>query len=337
MDFSAALRALRYAAGSPLAFVAYLFVVASWVVIAVFVNRDQNLLKNLKSLPERDRLAALKVQLGYVPVEGGLSAEQYLRSRLHKYYLVAFIVFCMALLALSAIAFSYRSPVSPTTTNPTPNQTSNQTTTGPNSPNIIGNQNSVYYGVDRPYEGWLVAGNKPTPENRCGFPPGAAAYLGTNVAYLGPKVAHGTQLTVIAVDGIDRFVIETDNRGRLRIALLDVFDADGRLVARIEQNRFTVSSQHTFSLTKPDKSTLRLTDEFGTVLAIEFLNPTSIKLVGDLRYPGYPALGIGDSEVVFANHRSWGDCFSGLGPATVIELYDGNQIGWAVLKRIFEK
>src|ERR1700752_2544238 len=89
---SNALKALPSVASSPLAIIGYIAAIAAWVFIGWRVVRNKNLLENLKDLPPKDRLQALKEEMGRVPLKEGLTPEQYLRSRTHLYILIGFII-----------------------------------------------------------------------------------------------------------------------------------------------------------------------------------------------------------------------------------------------------
>ncbi|MEH2530793.1 hypothetical protein V1277_002831 [Bradyrhizobium sp. AZCC 1588] len=97
MDVIAAfLRAIPSAAASPLAFIAYLATVVAWGVIAYRVNRFRELMRHIKTLPEKDRLPAIKAEMGVVDVPEGLTGEQYLRKRIHTFVFVGWLVLCAA-------------------------------------------------------------------------------------------------------------------------------------------------------------------------------------------------------------------------------------------------
>jgi hypothetical protein len=93
------LRGIGTAATNPLAFVAYIVAIGAWVFLRQRVDRNNNLLKRLTVLPkEEDRLAALKAEMGTVPLNEGLSPEQWIRSRTHLYYFLGFVVLCVVLI-----------------------------------------------------------------------------------------------------------------------------------------------------------------------------------------------------------------------------------------------
>ena len=104
MDFKSLVSALPSAATSPFAFVAYVLVIASWVVIALRLKRNRQLLDHIEKLPQADRLKALQLEMGAVQVRSGLTADQWLRSRVHLYYFLGFCVGCVAAVVVFAIA-----------------------------------------------------------------------------------------------------------------------------------------------------------------------------------------------------------------------------------------
>lgn len=101
-----ALSALPIAASSPLAMAGYVITVVAWLVIVIRVKRNKQVLNNLDKFPKHDRLELLRAEMGAVRLKSGLSPEQYLRSRIHLYYLIGFAMICLLLVLLFAIAAS---------------------------------------------------------------------------------------------------------------------------------------------------------------------------------------------------------------------------------------
>lgn len=101
-----ALQALPNVASSPSAFVAYLLVVAAWLIIALRVKRNKELLEHLKDLPTKDRLQALRDEMGTTPLKEGFTPEQYLRSRIHLYYFIGFGMICVLILIIFVVSAS---------------------------------------------------------------------------------------------------------------------------------------------------------------------------------------------------------------------------------------
>jgi TIR domain len=95
-SLSAALSAIPAAATSHLALIAYGLAVIAYIVTIWRVTRNRNLLQNLQRLPAKDRLSALEIEMGGVRLAAGISPEQWLRSKIHRYYFLSFIATCVA-------------------------------------------------------------------------------------------------------------------------------------------------------------------------------------------------------------------------------------------------
>jgi hypothetical protein len=104
---------LPKAASHPLALVAYLAVVVAWLVLGLRVNRAKAVLDDIEKFPPQDRLKALEREMGAVTVPRDLTAEQWLRSRIHTYYFYGFIVLCAVVIVLTAIAGSHMPRIDP--------------------------------------------------------------------------------------------------------------------------------------------------------------------------------------------------------------------------------
>jgi hypothetical protein len=107
-EILATLKAIPAAAASPLALVAYLATVGAWTLIAWRVRRHSALLAHLHHLPEKDRITAIQMELGYVDVPKGLTAEQYLRSRIHSFVFAGYIALCVTGIVIAGMAFYKR-------------------------------------------------------------------------------------------------------------------------------------------------------------------------------------------------------------------------------------
>src|SRR5882762_9838594 len=103
-DIGPILKGLGVAAINPLAFVAYIIAVVAWAYIRHRVDRNKNLLQRLSALAPQDRLEALKTEMGIVPLKEGLGPDQWIRSRIHLYYFLGFVVFCAVLVIVFAIS-----------------------------------------------------------------------------------------------------------------------------------------------------------------------------------------------------------------------------------------
>jgi hypothetical protein len=109
-----ALKAIPTAATSSYALIAYVCAIVAYVVVAWRVSRNKTLLEHLKSLPPADRFPALQVEMGGVHLASGISPEQWLRSRITRYYFLAYVIAALLIaLVLSLALFYYRSDDAP--------------------------------------------------------------------------------------------------------------------------------------------------------------------------------------------------------------------------------
>jgi hypothetical protein len=99
-----ALSAIPSAASSGYGFGAYALLIAAYVITAWRVARNKNLLENIQKLPSKDRLSALEIETGGVRLAAGISPEQWVRSKIHRYYLFAFLASCAVVVAIVALA-----------------------------------------------------------------------------------------------------------------------------------------------------------------------------------------------------------------------------------------
>lgn len=104
---TAALSAIPAAATSGTAFAAYALALGAYALSVWRVSRNKNLLDKLHKLPPKDRLKALELEIGGVRLRSGISPEQWVRSRVHKYYLVAFLATCVVMIAVATLATAY--------------------------------------------------------------------------------------------------------------------------------------------------------------------------------------------------------------------------------------
>lgn len=95
--------AIKAAGSNPLALAAFALLVAAMTVVALKVRRNKNLLQNLEKLPEKDRLAALKLEMGALRIKGEISPEQWLRHNSRQYQLGALVVLCVTLVVLAGV------------------------------------------------------------------------------------------------------------------------------------------------------------------------------------------------------------------------------------------
>ncbi len=111
--FKSALAALPSAAQNPLAFMAYVMVIVSATIIALKAKRNQQLLANLEKLPAEDRLKALELEMESVRVPPNLTPEQWLQSRIQRYYFIGFAIVCLTVLLIVTLAVATREKKNP--------------------------------------------------------------------------------------------------------------------------------------------------------------------------------------------------------------------------------
>lgn len=105
---ASALSAIPAAATNRFSLIAYTIAAAAYVFTVWRVQRNKNLLENLQKLSPKDRIGALEIEMGGVRLAAGISPEQWVRSRINKYYLVAFLSTCMVVIVVFALAVSVR-------------------------------------------------------------------------------------------------------------------------------------------------------------------------------------------------------------------------------------
>jgi hypothetical protein len=101
---TAALSAIPSAATSWYALLAYALAIAASVFSVWRVARNKTLLENIQKLPSKDRLIALRIEMGGVHLAKGISPEQWIRSRIHTYYLFAFLATCAVVATVGTVA-----------------------------------------------------------------------------------------------------------------------------------------------------------------------------------------------------------------------------------------
>lgn len=140
--------------------------------------------------------------------------------------------------------------------------------------------------------GVLEPGNEPTPPNHCSInvPRGAIRLmidygpkylLGVDVVQVFPKVivAHQSGEPILSMD-------RNETTGNVAL-LYDLKSADGKIIARLDENGFVVNRNNVLAI-KEDKHSLVVTDVYGKeVLYVRYLNPTAILVKGSvLSAPG---------------------------------------------------
>lgn len=133
--------------------------------------------------------------------------------------------------------------------------------------------------------GLLLPASEPTPDNVCShgpFPiPGDALLI-----LLGNSASFNSQFphTIIRIKGED--VLTLSKKGGEIGVNVKIFGKDGRIIAEIKDNEFSINPNNYFRKGRPDKSTLVIYDqEDKRVLDVRFVNPSTVRFLGVLNYP----------------------------------------------------
>jgi hypothetical protein len=100
---SSLLAALPIAAKSNAALTAFAIAAVAYTATMWRVSRN-----NIQKLSLEDRLAALEIEMGGVRLSSGVSPEQWIRSRIHRYYFFAFTVTVVLITVFTSLLFIYR-------------------------------------------------------------------------------------------------------------------------------------------------------------------------------------------------------------------------------------
>jgi hypothetical protein len=131
---------------------------------------------------------------------------------------------------------------------------------------------------------WLYPASDPDPACSTKFPlpdNAIALYLGNSRLVAGKKVSMWG-----ALNPQDRriptpiLIVEQGSRGRIALDL-DIRGSDGKIIARIVRNYFVINPNNILTKSRPDRSTLTVTDQEGSqVLNVRYLNQHGIHLLG---------------------------------------------------------
>jgi len=160
-------------------------------------------------------------------------------------------------------------------------------------------------------QGELTPDNKPTPQNPAqGDIPavGAALFFGNSVSYV-------TEFPHIVIQ-LEKEPLLIINRQNDKITVSGkFFSKDGRIVAELLDNKFTINPNNYFRLERPDYHRLIVFDqENKQTLNLEFMNPLVIKIIGEyyLPNPKLPPVIISE-ELQQIGGNGFSGCFFGLG------------------------
>lgn len=130
--------------------------------------------------------------------------------------------------------------------------------------------------------GTLEPAGESNPDSMCPIMPNSFAI------FMGPKAFSLTKFpnTFITMGKDAIIILDRDKENkRLKIVLLRIYDDRGLIIAKIENNEFTVLNGA--QKKSPDKSTLIVYDHLDhEVLKFHYINENALSILGTFRYPG---------------------------------------------------
>lgn len=121
--------------------------------------------------------------------------------------------------------------------------------------------------------GLLMPANDPLPPSVCQNVPDNALLI-----YLGGFTSFTTAFphTVIEIDKQPRLIIDKDKDGSIAVSV-DIFGSDGKIIAELNNNEFTINEHNYFKILRKDRSSLAIFDDRkNEVLSVRYLNPKAI-------------------------------------------------------------
>jgi hypothetical protein len=174
-------------------------------------------------------------------------------------------------------------------------------------------------------ENLLLPANDPTPEILPGVPTNIRGNCdvpaGDALVFLGP-LATSTNVqsfVVLRLYGEDLLKISKSGPGISIFAKIQA--RDSKIVAILENNRFRVNPNSTFSVSRNDPSTLEVVDNFNDrVLYVRFMNPTTIRVEGIFRSSGRFPVNVDSGHIIFGPLA--------LGPTKALHLAGTALLEW---------
>jgi hypothetical protein len=158
-------------------------------------------------------------------------------------------------------------------------------------------------------EGQLTPDSLPTPaDNECSTMPvpdnATRVLLGISGA-----IAFQYPFVVLRIDGTDIITIQKTKQGMLVSAKL--FDSRGRLAAQIIDNHFFVNVKGAFRIENADHHSLKIFDGENLLVDIQFMNPSTVRVLGTLFGPRGTHLDVSPSEMRVNGSHFVGVCVAG--------------------------
>jgi hypothetical protein len=164
-------------------------------------------------------------------------------------------------------------------------------------------------------DGQLTPDSLPTPQNACSrsgpLPPNATlVLLGSNGV-----VGFGYYFTVLKIGDTDVIAIQRTKQGMLFSAKL--FNSSGQVTAQIVDNHFFVNAKGAFRIEQaPNHHSLKIFYGDTTLVDIQFMNPSTVRVLGTLYGPHGTRIDITPDEMTVNRHAHYVEtCVSGAGVA----------------------
>ena len=133
-------------------------------------------------------------------------------------------------------------------------------------------------------KGRLIPASDPTPPSSCGDIPHDAVILffGDNAS-----IARGFPHNVLVSRILGPVIVLDRSREGYIAVRMDIRTADGKIVVRLNEDGFNINAHTIWEMSRPDRSTLIVTDEYGgETLNIRYLNSQAMRITGSFHYPG---------------------------------------------------
>lgn len=174
-----------------------------------------------------------------------------------------------------------------------------QESSGPNSPNIMTGNNSTVTiggaqvsGVIKPSNGQRPVLRVPVPDNAL------LLNFGSNIAY-------STKPSFVAVQFAGENMLSIKRVAGGLSLNARVYSPDGRIVADIEDNEFSVNPNNYFKIKHATPDKFVVYNQFGQeALSVSFVSPTYVVITGTFYKPGGKALVATQDQVVLLPSRS---------------------------------
>jgi hypothetical protein len=156
------------------------------------------------------------------------------------------------------------------------------------------------------FSGLLEPANDPTPPlpRNCKkeSPNAIGIFYGNSVAFTSQN-----QIAIVQIAGEQLLRVERTSGGLSINA--QIFSEDGRIVATIENNEFSINPNNYFRRVRPDRSTLLVYDQHNLqVLNIRYLNSNWIQVLGVFRLANHMPVTIREDVTIIGESGMSGAC-----------------------------